>query len=345
MRLFLVVLLLMGLLYGRSEHYKIPEAKVSYTIEGGGALTPESNLSLVGESTLLFKKWGSELVINDSATAKLTGLLHGNFKLQRYEKQAKNTFYTVDFTTQTIHTRRHATSNIIKELNLDGFTLTGKENIIGLTCDVWEGYGIKKCIYRGIPLLIESNAMGIHYKRVATRIDLGKITEKEFALPNLPIEHFAIFKNKFKDREQQVSECFASIVRDMATKEQRKEKSYKQSVYIYNHDRAKFLNRLTHRIFIKQKNVLLQLVDILKNARLCIQHAKTLFEVNECTVEYKRFKHHLGDNADDYLIYWDEAKKEQLVNNIEKRTRFILGKEGCVRRAQNITDLSRCMKP
>ena len=65
---------------------------------------------------------------------------------------------------------------------------TGTDKVLGYTCDVWEAMGTKQCIYKGIPLKVESNVMGIKNSEVATKADFDiSLSEDEFKLPDFPV--------------------------------------------------------------------------------------------------------------------------------------------------------------
>jgi hypothetical protein len=65
---------------------------------------------------------------------------------------------------------------------------TGTDKVLGYTCDVWDVMGVKQCIYKGVPLRIESNLMGLKSTEIATKatFDLS-LNEDDFKLPDYPL--------------------------------------------------------------------------------------------------------------------------------------------------------------
>jgi len=61
----------------------------------------------------------------------------------------------------------------------------GSDKVAGYSCDVWELMGTKQCLYKGIPLKIESDVMGIKSVEIATKAEFSTVTNKDFKLPDL----------------------------------------------------------------------------------------------------------------------------------------------------------------
>ncbi len=40
----------------------------------------------------------------------------------------------------------------------------GTDKVLGYPCDVWDLMGVKQCMYKGLPLKVESNIMGVILK-------------------------------------------------------------------------------------------------------------------------------------------------------------------------------------
>ena len=55
-------------------------------------------------------------------------------------------------------------------------------------------------------------------------------------------------------------------------------------------------------------------------------------------------KAQLGTKENDYIILWDEKRKNTLLDKIEEDLIDLQSRMTCINRAKNITDLSDCMK-
>ena len=65
---------------------------------------------------------------------------------------------------------------------------TGTDKILGYTCDVWNLMGTRQCMYKGIPLKVETNMMGIINTEVATKAEFDiSLPKDDFKLPDFPI--------------------------------------------------------------------------------------------------------------------------------------------------------------
>ena len=65
---------------------------------------------------------------------------------------------------------------------------TGTDNVLGYTCDVWEMMGTKQCMYKGIPLRVETDIMGIKNTETATKAEFDiSLSKDDFKLPDFPI--------------------------------------------------------------------------------------------------------------------------------------------------------------
>jgi hypothetical protein len=64
----------------------------------------------------------------------------------------------------------------------------GTDKVLDYSCDVWDLMGVKQCIYKGIPLRIESDIMGLKSLEVATKAEFDiSLNEDDFKLPEYPL--------------------------------------------------------------------------------------------------------------------------------------------------------------
>ena len=347
-----VIFLLTSLLSFVSLHadifdhtFKIEKGRVTYDITGGGVLTNETNLSLKGKATLRFKDWGTTLLFEDEGVVITSGALKSKQKIESLEKQTKDAVYTVDFKNKKIHKRKNSVSNALKEYNTEGLKKIGQENIVGLNCDIWEGHGVRKCLYKGIPLKIESEILGITYRKVATNIRFDTNNSAESCmLPDFPKENFALFNSALKTKNNMKAKCFTEVLKDVAYIVEKKVEKNGYRLGIGKQEKTLFLNKMGQKIFEYQKTLLPDLLRSMKETRACLQMGDNPFAANKCMEHFSRMKDKLGTGEDDYIILWKEKRKNKLLNKIEDEVIYLEARISCIKRANNITDLSKCMK-
>ena len=325
--------------------FDVEKGMIIYDIVGGGVLTNETNLSLKGKATLRFKDWGSTLLAEDEGVVLTSGALISKQHIKSLEKQTKGAVYTVDYQNKKIHERKHSISTILKEQNTKGLEKTGEANVAGFTCQVWEGLGIKKCIYKGLPLKVESEILGIFYRKVAREVVFDiENTVLGCELPNYPKENFALFTSALKTKNNTKAKCFTDVLKEVAYSVEQKTKQNGHSLGIDKKDKRYFLNKIGHKIFDYQKSLLPQLLQSMKKTRECLQIGSNPFEVNQCMEQFYRMKDKLVTGEDDYIILWNERNRKQLLDKIEDEVVYLQSRIPCVNRSKNISDLSACMK-
>ena len=68
-----------------------------------------------------------------------------------------------------------------------------------MVCEVWQGPSIKKCIYKGVALKVESEFLDVKYERIARKISFDvEISKETCKLPNYPIQEFGLFQDNIK---------------------------------------------------------------------------------------------------------------------------------------------------
>ena len=325
--------------------FEVEKGVVIYDIYGGGVLTDETNLTLNGKATLRFKDWGTTLLSKDEGIVVTSGALKSRQNIASLEKQTKKALYTVDFKNKKIHERKNSISNTLKEQNTQDLKKIGEDNVLGLTCEVWEGHGVRKCLYKGLPLKIESEVLGISYHKIATNVmfDVSASSEK-CVLPDFPKENFALFNSTLKTKNEAKAKCFTDVLKDVAYTVEKKVVKNGNKLGIGKKEKTAFLNKIGAKIFTYQKELLPELLMSMKETRECLQTGDNVFEANQCMEHFTRMKKQLGTQDNDYIILWDEKRKNRLLDKIEDKIIYLQSRMPCIKRSQNIADLSKCMK-
>ncbi len=324
--------------------FEAESGMVLYEISGGTQLTPETNLSIKGKAKLCFKDWGEVKLEEESGVVLTTGAIKHKQHIKRLKKYTKDTVITADYENEQLLERKKSSHDIKGHDQTASLTKTGEETVAGVLCDVWEGAGVKKCIYKNIVLKLESHILDVWYVKVATKVIFDMNTSNEaFDLPDFPLHEFALFKDGIKTKNVHKSESFYKILKQTALVVRDMNESYSSSD-IRDEERRKFINHISKDMFERQKELLPELLQSLKETRACLQTGEDPFSADQCIEDFSRMKAQLGTEEDDYMILWDEQCKNILLDKIEDELIDLQSRIPCVNRAKNITDLSNCMK-
>ncbi len=325
--------------------FDVEKGKVVYDIYGGGVLTPETNLTLKGKATLRFKDWGTTLLSKEEGVVTTSGALKSKQNIISLEKQTKEALYTVDFKNKKIHKRTKSISNVLKEYDTKGLKKSGKDSVLGYTCSIWEGNGVRKCLYKGLPLKIESDVLGISYHKIATEIVFDiNVSGKKCILPNFPKEDFALFNTALKTKNEGKAKCFVEVLKDIAYTVEKKIIKHNNHLGINQKDKTAFLNKIGKKIYEYQKDFLPKLLLGMKKTRECLQSVEERVDANHCLKEYSALKMKIGEVKEPILSTWDIEHKNIFLEKIENEINQLESRIPCIKRSKNITDLSACMK-
>jgi len=328
------------------QAFEVEKGLVTYDIYGGGALTEETNLTLHGNAILRFKDWGSTLLAEDEGVVETSGALNSKQSIMSLEKQTGDAVYTVDFKNEKIHERKNSLSSTLQELSTEGLKKVGEDKVAGLVCDLWEGRGVRKCLHKGLPLKIESEILGISYHKVATEVvfDIKKSTEA-FELPAFPRASFGLFNTTTKTKNASQVKCFTDVLRDVAFAVEKEVIKNGHKHGIGKKEKITLLNKIGKKIFLEQKELLPELLISMREARECLSVGNdTVVEVNQCIEPLNYIKEKLGTEESEYIVAWDEQKKNEFLDKLEDEIVYLESRMSCIKRTQNITDLSACMK-
>lgn len=328
----------------RTHSFDVESGMVVYEISGGTQLTPETNLSISGNVTLRFKEWGDVKREEESGVVITTGAIQHKQDVQRLEKHTKDTVITVDYENEQLLERQKAACDNINYDETASLEHKGQEKVAGILCDVWEGPGIKKCIYKNVVLKLESDLYDISYLRVATKamFDINT-SDEECQVPDYPVHEFALLKDNIQTKNVHKSEDLCKILNDKTYDIQ--EENISEGINtVTDEERKKFINKVAKDIYKKQKKLLPRLLKSMKKARECLQMVEDPFTANQCLEHFNQMKAELGREKDDYILLWDDERKSILLDQLEDEIIYLQSRMPCINRAKNMTDLSSCMK-
>jgi len=327
------------------KKFDVETGVVLFKISGGGQLTDDVNISIKGEGKLRFKDWGVMALVEENYEEITTGVIKDINKIQICEKFEDKQRFDVDFETEKILERPMPKGNF-RDYYLNDMLKTGEEMIAGYPCDVWEGKGVKKCLHKGVPLLVEHYLFGVYYQKKAVDVKFNiKTKPSKCMLPDFPVEKFALFKTNIKTKNNKLPKELSQII-IRVSKELNKYISENKLTQddLNTHQKRIWQDKLGQNIFEVQKKFLPKFLETMKNARVCLQQVESANEANACILEVINMKKKVSESSDNTIASWDEKNKRAVLDTFDENIFILESKMKCIRGAENISDLSACMK-
>ena len=363
------------------QKYDVESGKIDYSIQANGNIMGMSQVSTAGKKRIIFSDYGikkleeevkveKQTVMGETKTHKTHTLMYMNAAV----------LYQVDFKKKKINRMKNkgmAMANALgggknaKEAGLAmmksmGGKKIGTDKVLGYTCDVWDLMGVKQCIYKGIPLKIESNIMGLKSVEVATKAEFDiDINEKSFKLPDFDVYDFDVDKVmngtqprlldkntleemdkrdniKGKAAAKEGAKSLKALAVGMAalaktgydmkshnkiTPEQ--EKIMQKAMMQAMGGEAKMLARAKQDFLQGSK------VEDMQFAQECFGNADTLKEVNLCVDKGNK----MFDDDAEYLESWTVEDKKEMLTEMAEFEKMI----PCIKAAQTIDAFQQCM--
>lgn len=188
---FLIVFLLALSAFANTKRYDIKSAIITYEATSSSSMYGMQSNSTT-QSTTYIKDWGAIELKDELTTQTMIGQSE---KIHSITKIDNGIVYTVDFDEKLImkidiNKFQNSTSIIDKNILKDSNTKKiGVEKILGYTCEIWQFNDSKAWLYKGVPLKLESNMMGVKYSMIAKSAKFNvSIPSNKFALPDFPIQ-------------------------------------------------------------------------------------------------------------------------------------------------------------
>jgi len=319
-----------------AKEFQLKSGSVVYSIHGGGALTSDLNLTIVGEGRLRFKDWGKVVLLEEEIEESTSGAFKNSEKFTKCVKRDKSEQYDVDYEQEVILERPLPKGKEIKNITA-GMLPHGEKTIAGKRCDVWAKEGVRICLYKGIPLLVEKELFGIHFEKKAFFINENSDVDTEkCSIPNFPVQKIALFKTSIKQKQgpAEVSQLLGNMLEEIDLQKSSR----------FNKMKEMYLNRLGEHIFQRQKDLLPKMLESMKQARECLDGANNKLEANECIEEINVFKVKMLKGEKKSIDVWNKVEKNKILNEFDENIDILESKMKCIRAAKNIADLSKCMR-
>ncbi|MEA3492685.1 MAG: hypothetical protein U9R27_12395 [Campylobacterota bacterium] len=337
--------------------YEIKSGKIDYKMTGSTDMMG-MKIKSVGKKRVSFDNYGIQNLTEENRVSKQT--MGENSKITKSHTMVymkDSILYQVDFDSKRIVRMenpmavmamlssskggKHSTEDMMKKM---GAKKVGSDKVLGYSCDIWDLMGTKQSIYKGIPLKVESNIMGVKSTNVAIKAEFDiSLSEDDFKLPDFPvytIDGEKIDRSKLESMDKnsqreaaQAGEEMATLGASMAAAMQsagikKGEKPTKaQEKAMEDAMMASMLPQIKQKILSQEKTML--------SAKSCFSGADTLKEANVCS---HRMDEMSGEQEED-LDEWSPKTKKEILGFIDQSLR---GME-CIKKAKTMDAIESCM--
>lgn len=210
------------------KRYLVKSGEVKYKITGNVSfMGMDTNLD--GESSLYFKDYGAVEVTKEKIIQVIMGQKEIEEDITKFEN---GMVYSVDLDEKIIYKHKIPVDTdyaIFKKRGEDslkslGGKKVGSDKIAGYKCTIWELSDSIICLYKGIPLKIETSVMGITQIQTATKAKFNILIDNDkFELPDYPIksmseirvEKLEEMKNQMKNMSPEEQKMMQDMIKNM----------------------------------------------------------------------------------------------------------------------------------
>jgi len=346
---------------GQMHLYDLESGKVTYAISGSANMMG-MQMQTKGKKRLIFDHQGARSLTETVKIEKRSGM-GGNqtTKTHTMTLMDGDSLYHVNFQNETITKTANIGAQMLgggnmKEKGLAmikqmGGKKTGTDSVLGYTCDVWELMGTKQCIYKGVPLKVESNVMGVTNTEIATEAQFNiDLSDRDFKLPDFPVqEGIGPMGRGMPDRKANGMAMQPPSPEDMA-KMAEAVKAMGQAIQNSGVDMSKpvtnpqdqqklqnaMMGAVVGTMMPQMKQQMAEQEKALMFAKGCLTDADTLKEARKCA---KKVDDMMGESGEP-LERWDAQTKKETLKEIESALESV----ACAKRANTAQAMQQCMQ-
>ena len=352
------------------KKYDVKSGKIEYTLSGSGNIMGMSQVKTLGKKKIIFDAYGvkhleervevkKQTTMGDTQTNKTHTLVymkdailyHVNFKHKRIQR-SENPAMQMGALFGGGKNLQESGESMMKKM---GGTKVGTDTVLGYTCDVWHLMGSKQCLYKGIPLKVEVNVMGMKSTEIATSIAFNiALSEDDFTLPDFPIygenhEHLSKHELQKMDRADNTKvktkavenadamkgmaaglAALAASGFDMKSNQEMtadQEQVMQKAMMNAMGGEDKMLHKMKTEILEDAKGLLF--------AQKCFNTANTLTEANGCIDKGNR----MFANDEEHFESWSPSDKKELLQDIASFKQSI----PCIKASNTMDKLMKCL--
>ncbi len=341
--------------------YGVESGKVDYKIAGSGNIMGIVTKT-AGKKRIIFKDFGAKSLTEENQVQKT--VVGGNTNVNKSHKLTLMDgamLYDVDLQKKKIMRMQNPAMAMMGMMGGDksamergeemlkqmGGKKTGTDKVLGYTCDVWEAMGTKQCIYKGIPLKVESNIMGIKNIEVAIKAEFDiSISSDDLALPDFPVydvhgkqldkSKLASMDASNQQKAQQGAKDIAALMGALAGAA--KTAGVKAGEQPTKAQEQSMEDAMMASMLPMMKKKMLAEEQVLQMAKECLGKANTLKEANICEDKMDEMSGEGGD-PEDKLKEWDDETKKETLGFIDQG----LAGMGCIKKAETMDQMKACM--
>jgi hypothetical protein len=204
--------------------------------------------------------------------------------------------------------------------------------------------GTKQCIYKGIPLKVVSDVMGIKNIEVATKAEFDiSLSKDDFKLPDFPIydmEGNKLDRSKLDAMDKQAEVQLKKAVEEMAEMKAsmdaaKKSAGIKDGETITKAQEKKMEDAMMDAMWPQMKKKILTVGKALRFSRECLGSADTLKEANICVDKANA----MGGEHEESFEEWSPASKKKMLGFMDQAIERL----GCMEKANSMKEMRQCM--
>jgi len=328
--------------------YDVKSGKITYEIKGSGKISGQKMQSM-GKKRMIFDAYGAQHITEENRIDKQTVMREVMITKTHSMTYLKGSMaYYVSFENRQIRrtgnmaAARGALMSGGKDImKKRGGKKTGTDKVLGYTCDMWDLMGTKQCIYKGIPLRVETNMRGIKNTVIATKAEFDiALSDDDFKLPDFPIydtEGNKLDKSKLdamdKKSDVQAEKDAKKMVAMKASMAEAMQSSGVKEGEIPTETQ---MEDAVWKIIKKQMLAQAKGVEFVKE---CYSDADTTEEANICTHKMDEMNGKSSDPEGDFVEWSAKIKKETLgyINQSSKKME-------CIKKANSMHDIDVCLR-
>ncbi len=361
------------------KRYDIKSGKIEYALSEDGNIMGVAKVKSVGKKRVIFDNYGIKNLEEEVKVKKETTMGKTTTNKRHTLRYMNNAIiYNVDFKQKRIERMRNEGAAMaamfgggsnLKEsgeamMKGMGGKKLGTDKVLGYTCDVWELMGSKQCIYKGVPLRVVTNIMGMKSTEVATKAEFDiALNKDDFKLPDYPVYDFnmdrmmagkepkPLDKSRLEEMDrrdnaqakveaQEGAEAMKGLAAGVAAlaKAGVDLKSSKdltpEQEKIMQDAMIKAMGGQDKMVGKMKKEILENVVQI-EFAQKCFGSANTLSDVNKCVDKGNE----MFNDDREYYTSWTPKDKQEELQEIEDFKKAV----PCIKAAKTMIEVKQCL--
>ncbi|MEA2048285.1 MAG: hypothetical protein U9O64_07565 [Campylobacterota bacterium] len=364
-KISIITLMSSSLLFAGADKmklYDVKSGKIEYAIQGSGEIMG-SKMKTVGKKRVIFDAYGTHNLTEENKEEQQTIMGQKKTNKSHTMTYMKNGMvYTADFKQRRImrmenmgmamaglmgggQNMKQTGESMMKQM---GGKKTGTDKVLGYSCDVWELMGTKQCIYKGIPLKVESNVMGLKSTEIATKAAFDiSLSKDDFKLPDFPI--YDMQGNKLDRRtldamDEKQGVQMSQEMDEMALKRVAYEKAMREAGVKPGQAPTKTQQEAMMKAMMggndgmlkQMKQEILSDEEMMRFGYKCLSQADTLKEANICNDKANA----MGGEPEEPFDKWNPEMKKEILGFLDQYLNVMVP---CVKKAQTMQAARQCM--